>query len=136
MTSSDTNNQRGFTLIEVLIALAILGVSLGVVLTTVSDSLVRARRGESELVAISLAQSLLARAGPDLKLTASGHKGDSGGFAWRLSTTPYGTEEDRNAWNADPVVLTATVAWLDTGKEKSVSLQTVRIIPRKQEDAP
>lgn len=133
---SEQSREDGFTLIEVLIALAILGVSLGIVLTTVSDSLARARRGESELVATSLAQSLLARAGPDLKLTGTDHKGNAGGFVWRLSTKAYGTEEDRNAWNADPVVLTATVAWFDSGEERSVSLQTVRIIPRKQEDLP
>jgi general secretion pathway protein I len=134
--TSERDSERGFTLIEVLIALAILAVSLAVVLTTVSDSLTRTRRGEQELIATSFAQSLLSRVGIDLALKGSDANGEApGGFSWRLAVEEFGNDQERAAWGVNPVTVTATVAWQEAGTERSVALTTVKILPHEERDA-
>ena len=130
----ETTQERGFTLIEVLIALAILGVSLAVVLTTVSDSLSRTRRGEQELAAAALAQTLLDRAGKDLVTKGTDATGDQDGFTWKLAIEEFGDQKDRDAWEANPVTATVTVTWLEAGEERSVSLMTLKILPVEERD--
>jgi general secretion pathway protein I len=126
-------DERGFTLIEVLIALAILGVSLGVVLTTVSDSLARTRRSEQELLATSFAQSLQSRVGADLSVKGDNASGEvPGGFSWRLSIEKFGSEEERASWEANPVTVTATVVWQEAGNDRSIALKTVKILPLEE----
>jgi general secretion pathway protein I len=135
MMRPERYEERGFTLIEVLIALAILGVSLAVVLTTVSDSLSRTRRGEQELLATSLARSLIDRVGADLALKSSDTSGDADdGFSWRLSVTEYGDDKEREAWDANPVNVIATVMWREAGEERSVTLKTIKILPAEESD--
>jgi general secretion pathway protein I len=133
MTPEPTE-ERGFTLLEVLIALAILGVSLSVILTTVSDTLSRTRRGEQELAAAALAQTLLDRAGRDLVTKGTDASGDEDGFAWKLAIAEFGDEKERDAWEANPVTATVTVTWLEAGQERSVSLKTLKILPVEERD--
>lgn len=134
MSLPEQDEERGFTLVEVLIALAILGVSLGVILTTVSESLSRTRRGEQELAATALAQSLLARAGADVALKEADVKGESAnGLTWRLKIDEYGNDEERTAWEANPVRVVATVSWLEAGEKRSIALETLKLFPVDEE---
>lgn len=79
----------GFTLIEVLVALAVLGTVLATVLGMVSGQLRRIARGDEQVTLALFADNLLARADVDLGAgpTASGELAD--GLRWTIERTPY-----------------------------------------------
>ena len=105
-------DEHGFTLIEMLVALAILTIALAVLFGAISDSLDRTRRSKDEAVAASLAQSLLARAQAANPLPAGDSGGSySNGFRWRLHVQPYGGEADAKAWKISAYTIRATVSW-------------------------
>ena len=52
------NDRRGFTLVELLVSLAILSVALAVLFGAISSSLDRTRKERDDAAATSLAQSL------------------------------------------------------------------------------
>lgn len=78
--------QRGFALLDALIALAITAVVLGGFVSVVDTSL-RTRAHVAEIrAAVPVAQSLLAAATAG---AAASSMGRLGGFEWRLTTEPY-----------------------------------------------
>ena len=97
------SSQSGFTLVELLIALAIVGLSMAVTLKVISDNLDRSRRARDEAVAASLVQSLLARseAGAPQPGVSGGTLG--GGYSWRLQVWPYRGAGARRGWPVDVV---------------------------------
>ena len=124
--------ERGFTLIEVLVALTILSISLAVLLEVFTQGLDRARETRNEAAARMLAQSLLAQA----TTAANPAIGDSGGrtndLLWHLKIEPYGTKDDRAAWHQNPAQIRATVSWRGSGGSRSITLSTLRLLPGAQ----
>jgi general secretion pathway protein I len=119
-------NQSGFTLVETLVALAIVGLSLAVLLRIVSDNLDRTRRLRNEALAASLAQSLIAQSQAGTPTDASG--ASDGGFAWHIHVAPYaGAGAD---WPVDAVTVAATVSWREDGQILSRTLSTLRVVPK------
>lgn len=126
---SKLHSQRGFTLVELLVSLAILAVALGVLFTSISGALDRARESKNEMVATSLVQSLIARAGTERTLqdgTTSGAY--TNGFAWRLRVSPYGDDDDRKAWQVAAYVVEASVSWRHGNDTHTRRLTTLRIV--------
>jgi general secretion pathway protein I len=81
----------GFTLIEALVALAILGVALAAVLRAYGAGFRSAERSEMQTQALLRAESRLAEAAATL--TEPGERrGDAGGYAWRVAATPFPVE--------------------------------------------
>lgn len=81
----------GFTLLEVLVALAILALALAAVLGAVADSLAGADRAQALLRATLAAQALLDGAGLDRPLHPGRHSGIApDGAGWSLEITPAG----------------------------------------------
>ncbi len=128
MTSRRT--ETGFTLIEMLVALAIVALSMSVLLRIISDNLERARRARDEAAALSLAQSLLAQANTGVPQTGVSTGRFGNGFFWRLQTESYGTAASRNNWPVDAVAITATVSWHEADDTGSKTLTTLRVIPK------
>jgi general secretion pathway protein I len=124
------DSQSGFTLIEVLVALTILSISLATLLAIFLQGLDRARESSNEAAARVLAQSLLtqAKASPNLAFGASAGKVNA--FVWRTQVVPYGTAADRSAWQTNPAQIVATVSWRGDGGRRSVSLSTLRLLPK------
>jgi general secretion pathway protein I len=79
---------NGFTLLEVLVALVILGLTLAYLSATVSDSLIRAERIDDDDRAIVLADATLARLGNDIPLRLGITQGVADGLNWRLVVAP------------------------------------------------
>jgi general secretion pathway protein I len=81
--------QRGFTLLEILVALAILGLSAGVMLGALNNAANGSRAAADRAVALSVAQSLLAaqRFGPGAFGERSGETAQ--GFAWDVTIKPW-----------------------------------------------
>jgi prepilin-type N-terminal cleavage/methylation domain-containing protein len=88
--------QRGFTLIEVLVALIILGISLGAVFQALSSSRRISLKADEILTAVRLAQNLLAN--PALMDTALNGRELAGNIemepAWRYSLSALPLELD------------------------------------------
>lgn len=81
-------SQDGFTLLEVLVALVILGLAVAMLHGAVSDSLMRAERISDQDRAIVVADSLLAQAGYDLPLHPGVAQGLQDDLPWALAVTP------------------------------------------------
>lgn len=123
--------EGGFTLLEVLVALSILGVTLTVLFAIFGHSLDRSRETQSRLEARTAASALLAQA----ETVATLRYGDSNGrlstgMDWTLNVRPYGSDEDAKAWPAAAAEVTATVRWGGRGPGQSFTLRTLRLLPK------
>jgi general secretion pathway protein I len=83
-----TQRQRGFTLLEILVALAILGLSAGTMMAALNTAANTSRAAADQATALSIAQSLLAA-----QTAAPGPFGETTGttpqgYHWQLITKP------------------------------------------------
>jgi len=79
----------GFTLLEVLVALIILGLATVFLSTTISESLFRASKVDDDDRATTLADSLLDQLGLDVPVQPGITSGLAGNLVWRLLVEPY-----------------------------------------------
>lgn len=123
--------ESGFTLLEVLVAVAILAVALTALFQAFAGGLGGARHAEAATRAGLIARSLLDRVGADLPLVQGVRQGDaSDGYTWSLGISPR--RDQKGARVNSPLELydvEATVIW---GKGQSVTLYTVRSGRRAQ----
>ena len=123
-------NRSGFTLLEILVALAILSVSMAVLLSSLSTSINHQLRAKREVEAAELARSLLARLGTDIPLQIGEIEGEEGpSYRWHLTMAAYG-ETAGSGNNLPPALDTSvTVSWGDGVENHSVTLRTLELIP-------
>lgn len=127
------SDRRGFTLVELLVSLAILAVALAVLFSAISGSLDRTRKGRNEALAASLVQSLLTRAGTERPLAAGESAGVySNGFRWRLVVRPFGNNDDAKARHVAAFAVQASVSWQEGEQTRSKTLSGLRIVAPKQ----
>ncbi|WP_101925509.1 MULTISPECIES: type II secretion system protein XpsI [Luteimonas] len=83
--------QRGYTLIEVIVAFAVLGLALTLLLGTLSNGTRQVRWAADSGRAALHAQSLLDQVGIDLPLDAGQRTGtfEDGRYRWTLAIAPY-----------------------------------------------
>jgi general secretion pathway protein I len=132
-TIAEQEGEGGFTLVEVIVALAILALSATVLFNVISNALQREAQAQSTAEAVSLAQSLLARVGTELPLAV----GETAGaverrFQWRLHTEEYGPTSDRQQWPVAAYQISVEVRWRDGAQDRSIALTTLRLGPRTQ----
>lgn len=124
-------DEAGFTLVEVIVALAMLAAGLALVLSMISNGLGRTASAQQMAEAGSLAQSLMARVGTELVIQPGEHAGEfAGGYRWRLALVPYG--EARNV-DDSPIALYAVsseIVWTDHDMPRSYSLTSLRLGPK------
>jgi general secretion pathway protein I len=122
------DREAGFTVVEVVAALAILAASLGVLLDIMSNSIRQTGRAESLAEAGSLARSLLAKIGTELPLRDGEITGQADrGFRWRVNIEPFGDGTDRREWPVAAHQVFAEVSWRDGREERSLVLTTLRL---------
>lgn len=122
----------GFTLIEVLVALAILATVLGVAYSVFSDSLQRSLSSEQRRTAAMYAQSKLALLGNETSLENEPRSGvfdDT--FAWTLAISDYGDEADRENWPLAAKLVALTVSWADGTIDRSFTVTTLRLMEKE-----
>jgi general secretion pathway protein I len=125
-------SEAGFTVVEVVVAVTILALALGVLLNVMSNSIRQTGQAESVAEAGSLAQSLLAKIGTELPLRDGQITGQSDrGFRWRVRINAYGDGIDRREWRVAAHQVFAEVVWNDGLQERSVALTTLRLGPKE-----
>lgn len=122
--------ERGFTLLEVLVAFAILSVALGGLLLVFSDGLRTADRSVTISTATLQAQSLLAEVGRTIPARAGLVDGVlEDGSRWEVAIEPFDTGESGTSTAVARLYayrVDVTVAW---DRDRSVTLTSLRLAP-------
>jgi general secretion pathway protein I len=124
--------QRGFTLLEVLIAFAIVAIALSALIKGTSFGLNAVGQSGRYEEALSRARSHLAAVGPDVdRLVGSHTDDDGGGYRWSLDVHPFQTHDQPAAAGAagGPALyaVTVTISWHDGKHVRSVALASERL---------
>jgi general secretion pathway protein I len=131
--SDEEMRQRdaGFTLPEIIAALAILALALAGIFDALSNGLQRTGQAEATAESVSLAQSLLARVGSEIALLPGTMTGEfPNGYRWRVQVATYGNAEDRRAWPVAAYTITAEVARGESMQRPLAQLTTLRLAPK------
>jgi general secretion pathway protein I len=124
-------NEAGFTLVEVIVALAMLSIGLSVLLGLISGSLRQTANAERMAEAGSLAQSLMAEVGTDLAIKLEERDGQfSNGYRWHLRMLPYGDAKEREEWPVGLYMISTEVEWQEDTQRRSYALTTLRLGPK------
>jgi general secretion pathway protein I len=122
--------ESGFTLLEVLVALAIVGLALGAVASVFSLGLTAHATTSAAATALAVAEEQLTLA------AATPHPGTTHGifannFAWQTTVGPY-RDADAKIGDTSPSLprlyrIAVAVAWRDGRHARQVSLSTLRL---------
>jgi len=120
--------RRGFTLLEILVALSILAVALGAILQSFSSGLRSLGAAETHALALMHARSQLAKVGSIIPLEFGEQTGAAGEFEWTVSVRLFESQEGDPVLDAAlvPYQLDVTVTWPGGGQ---VGLTTIRVGP-------
>ena len=120
-------SHAGFTLLEIVVALAILGLSLTVLFGIFSQNVARTQLNETRAAERALASALL------LTAEAGSPTGSVGrtpsGFVWRVAFAPYGGPEDEKNWPQPVSEITVTVSRAGDTRTRVV-LHTLKLVPK------
>jgi general secretion pathway protein I len=124
--------RRGFTLVEVVVALLIFGLAFAVLARIVQTGVLQSARAETMTTATLLARSQLARIGVDVPVAAGELEGDAGGgFRWRIVVRPAALDGDQDDPATDQLVLPhqveVTIAWGEGTGEQALTLTSLRL---------
>jgi general secretion pathway protein I len=130
------SQDRGFTLLEVLVALLIFGLAFGVLAQIFQTGLRQSATAEQAATATMLARSQLARIGSDWPLEIGEIEEDAGdGFRLRTTIEPAGLEVTEND-ELIALLVEVAVAWGPIESERQVALTTLRLAPVLSEESP
>jgi general secretion pathway protein I len=133
MISNQVNKQKGFSLLEILIAFSILAISLGILLKIFSSGINTALVSEDYTAAVQIAESLMAKTGLESPLQAGEDSGtENEKYEWQVLVTPYLFNPD----NLDEMTITTTlfkvkviVNWdIEKTKGRQIELTTLKLV--------
>jgi general secretion pathway protein I len=119
------SGKRGFTLLEVMVALAILGVGFALAMELLAAGVRSAKTSEEYTQAVLLARQKIAEMAVTPSLRESAEQGDfGGGFRWSSEVQPLPQEEDLPARLYQ---MRVRVTWPGRRGWKSLDLYTMRM---------
>jgi general secretion pathway protein I len=129
-SSAAPRRQVGFSLLEVLVAFAILALTLGVLLQIFSRALTTTAVSGSFARAAEVAEAALAMAGVEIPLEEGNHSGKAeGGYDWSLRISLVDVSDifpDQTA-PVTPYRVTATAYWTEGDAERHFSVASLRL---------
>jgi general secretion pathway protein I len=131
MTDAPDSRSGGFTLVEVLVALAILGLLFGIAFNALSEGFDWLGRAAGQQHAMTLAETTLARIGHDIALRDGQQQGDSGDYRWSVDITPYGDTGDIAPGRLGGHLVVVMVSWPEARPTRSVRLTRLRLAPQE-----
>jgi general secretion pathway protein I len=116
---------RGYSLIEMLVAVAILGLALGALYQSASGATRNVRTDERYAYAVELARSLVADNSvvPNTGLVESGET--ASGFIWNAVATPLTRPRASVVSDGRMQRLVVTVSWPDGPRVREVTMHTI-----------
>ncbi len=119
------SGSRGFSLLEMVVAVAILGLSLGALYQSVAGATRIIRIDEKYAYAVELARSLLADNAvvPQHGMNSSGET--TGGFSWSVLAVPVILPEESPLVEGMLQDIKVSVSWNNGDKKRGVALQSV-----------
>jgi general secretion pathway protein I len=132
MCGRRTGRQAGFSLIEVLVALAIVGLVLVATARVFGAGILVHDAASGTGAALALAEDKLAAAGIDGKLRAGSSEGVfAGRFRWRVTIAPYA--DPASADLPEPryrlLRVAVEIAWREGWRERHTELTSLRLAP-------
>lgn len=124
---------RGMTLLELLVALAIMAISLGMIYRATGSSARSVGDMDNYQYAVQLAESLLSMR-DSVYESGWNDGGDSNGYRWQIQSAPYQTGIEGPGI---PMLFQVriSVAWNQGGKLRSFELDTLRAMRRPPDPA-
>lgn len=120
--------QAGFSLLEVVVAFAILALSLGLLMRIFSQALNTTALSGTYSRAATLAEARLNSVGVDIPLEPGNHSGEPvDGLSWEVSIEPYEFGDVRWEPVLESFLVTADVSWDDARGRRQVALSTLRL---------
>lgn len=135
MSAPTSRGQRGFTLIEVIVAFALLALALTLLLGSLSGATRQVRQAQDSTRATLHAQSLLAQLGTGEALQPGRKEGrfDGGRYEWVLQVAPYAdplaARALRDATAPQLMDVQLDVRWGERAAQ-SLRWRTLRLAPR------
>jgi general secretion pathway protein I len=141
-----SSTDKGFTLLEILLAIAILGVAVTVIMQQFSAGLRIARTSQTHTTATIYAKQML----EEYLLAEEMEEGEASGtfddgYSWNVSIQAYedykeeegATEEEQEIYEHLPLEMfriESVVSWMEGGREKSVALATLKTVKKTEEE--
>ena len=126
---SSCNGEAGFTLIEALVALAIIAIVLGSIGTVIATTVKGTRAIDQKLALSGTAETLLSTLPARDLLKPGRQSGELSGHRWRLDVAPMNSEIPPDA-RFVPVTVNLR---LQAPGGQLMQLTTVRLVPRGNE---
>lgn len=127
--------QRGFSLLEMIIAFSILAVSLGILMKIFSSGITTAQVADDYTNAVQIANNLIAKTGVEKPLKISEEIGVENNFYhWRVRVNPktfISPELDLRGLPVDVFNVNVLIWWGDEAKtdDRVLELNTLKLAP-------
>lgn len=125
---STLRHERGFSLLEVVVAFAILALSLGLLLQVFSRALNTTALSGVYSRAVTLAEERLNAVGIDIPLELGSYSGEpEDDLNWQVYIDSYDLGEVSWEPAQEPLQVSAVVSWEDAAGRHQVALATLRL---------
>jgi general secretion pathway protein I len=129
-SKSCSDGERGFTLIEALVALAIIAAVLGAIGSVIGTSVRGTRAIDQKLALSGAAETVLAALPPRNALRIGRQSGEVGGHRWRIDVAPISAAPDTPPSRFVPLAVNMRMQGPGGAQ---IQVTTVRLVPKAPE---